>query len=123
MVADEGIAQRAPVPLLPQLPDRGEVPRALRHLRARYPQQPGVHPVAGQRRAAGDLLHLRDLRLMVGEDQVDGPAVQVILRAEELLRDRRVLDVPAGTARPERGVPAGLTWLSPLPQREVAGVA
>ena len=44
-------------------------------------------------------------------------------RAEVLVRHRRALQVPAGTARPPRGRPGRLARLGRLPQREVARVA
>jgi hypothetical protein len=50
---------------------------------------------------------------VVREDQVDGTAVQVVLRAERRLGYRGVLDVPPRPARPQRGVPVWLAGLAP----------
>ena len=82
-----------------------------------------MHPVAheGLARRAGAL---RDLVLVVREDEVDAPAVQVERLAQVLHAHRRALEVPAGTAAAEGSVP-----LSPLrlvllglPQYEVPRV-
>ena len=58
--------------------------------------------IAGVPKRAADL---RDLVLVVGEDEVDAAGVDVEDLAEMLPRHRRALDVPAGAAR--RGNPAG----------------
>src|SRR6202046_239186 len=123
VVAEECVPQRAVVPSRAQFLDGRKIPGALRHLGPVHAEEASVHPVARQRHLAGDLLHLRNLGLMVRKDQVDGAAVEVILGAEELLSDGRVLDVPSRAAWPEIGVPRWLSRLGPLPQREVAGVA
>ena len=68
-------------------------------------------------------LGLRDLVLVVREDQVEPAAVDVERRAEVLARHRRALEVPAGTAAAPRRRPRGLARLGRLPQREVARVA
>jgi hypothetical protein len=70
-----------------------------------------------------ELLHLGDLRLVVREDQVDRAAVDVVLRPEQRLGDRRVLDVPARTTLAQRALPVRLARLAALPEHEIAGTA
>ena len=74
-------------------------------------------------RLAGERLALRDLALVVREDQVGAAAVQVERRAELLHRHRRALDVPAGPADAERRAPRGLVGERRLPEHEVERVA
>src|SRR2546423_1018008 len=76
------------------------------------PRRPGPGPAG-----------LRQLVLVVREDQVEAPAVDLEHRAEERLRHRRALDVPARASRSPRGIPEGvLVGLVALPEREVPGV-
>ena len=78
-----------------------------------------MHPDAREGFAARGL-GLRDLVLVVREDQVAAAAVHVEVHAEQLLRHRRALDVPAGPAiAPRRGPRAVLALLARLPEREV----
>ena len=63
---------------------------------------------------------LRELVLVVREDEVEPAAVDLEGRAEELLGHRRALDVPARPAPPPRRVPRRvLALLVRLPEREV----
>ncbi len=98
------------------------LPSRLRHLRAREPQHAVVGPDARERASGGT--RLRDLVLVVGEDQVAAAAVDTELASEELLGHRRALDMPAGTAiAPWRGPGDVLVGLRRLPEREVDGIA
>src|SRR4030095_13800464 len=57
------------------------------------------------------------------EDEVEPTAMDLEDRAEQLLRHRRALDVPAGTpTTPRRVPPRVLLRLVRLPEREVARV-
>ena len=60
-------------------------------------EEAGVDPDARER-LAGEALGLRDLALVVREDEVLAARVQVDRLAEVLLRHHRALDVPAGEA-------------------------
>src|SRR5579884_4397078 len=65
---------------------------------------------------------LRDLVLVVRENQVEPAAVNVEGLAEGALAHRRAFDVPAGTAAAPWARPAGLVGARRLPQHEIAGV-
>src|SRR5207249_904772 len=69
-------------------------------------------------------LGLRDLVLVVRKHEVDAAGVDVQGGPEVAPAHRRALDVPPGTAAPERRVPRGadlfIAGLRLLPQREVA---
>ena len=66
---------------------------------------------------------LRDLVLVVREDQVEPAAVDLEHGPEVLLRHRRALDVPARpAAAPRRVPPRVLAFLVGLPEREVAWI-
>src|SRR5690606_9329182 len=97
------------------------VAQRLAHLLGADLDEAVVHPVAGETVARG--LGLRDLVLVVREDQVDAAAVDVERRPQILGGHRRALQVPAGAAGAPRGRPGGLAGLLALPQREVARVA
>ena len=64
-------------------------------------------------------LALRDLALVVREDEVGAAAVQVERRAVLVHRHRRALDVPAGPTDAERRAPRGLVGERRLPEHEV----
>ena len=59
---------------------------------------------------------------MVREDQVAAAALDVERHAEVLQRDRGALDVPAGAAVAEGGVPRGLARALGLPEQAVERV-
>ena len=81
-----------------------------------------VHPEARER-LARRALALRDLVLVMREDQVDAAGVDVDRRlAEQPQRHRRALEMPAGPARRIDDVPGRLARLGRLPQHEVARV-
>ncbi len=111
-------------PLLDDLGHEHRVAQRLGHLLAAGGQPGVVHPVAGETVTGRD--RLRDLVLVVREDEVEPAAVDVERRAQVLRRHRRALQVPAGAAaaprrRPGRGL--GFTGLVALPQREIARVS
>src|SRR5581483_4104916 len=102
-------------------PQADDVAERLRHLLARQPQHPVVHPDPGELTAGAP--RLRDLVLVVRENEVEPAAVDLEDRAEELLRHRRALDVPARPAGPPRRLPERvLALLVRLPEREVARI-
>ena len=109
-------------PLVERLPDRRDVPERLGHLLAGEAEHPVVRPDLRERVA--ERLRLRDLVLVVREDEVEATAVDLERRAVDLLRHRRALDVPARPAAPPRRVPPGVLGLRlvRLPEREVAAV-
>ena len=73
-------------------------------------------------RLAARRLGLRDLVLVVREDEVRSAAVQLERDAEHGLGHRRALDVPAGPAVAPGRLPVGvLALLARLPEREVLG--
>ena len=82
-----------------------------------------VHPVARERRAAVGAAALRDLILVVREDEVDAAAVDVDGLAQMRADHRRTFDVPAGPAAAPRRVPADHALGDRLPQHEVGGIA
>ena len=62
---------------------------------------------------------LRDLVLVMGEDEVDAAAMNVEYFAQMLPAHGRALDVPAGAATAPRAVPAGRCLVRRLPQHEI----
>src|SRR5690554_1549377 len=81
-----------------------------------------MHPVA--REAVTCSPRLSDLRLVVGEHQVNSATVNVELAAEVLYAHGGALDVPAGVALAPGARPAhDVTGLGELPEREVTRVA
>src|SRR3954468_7249061 len=68
---------------------------------------------------------LRELVLVVREDEVEPAAVDLERRPVDLLRHHRALDVPARAAAAPRRVPPRVPRrrLIRLPQREIARVA
>src|SRR5439155_17143622 len=113
--------QRLAAPRLDRIPKRHDVAERLRHLLAGQPEHPVVHPDPGK--LAARTPRLRDLVLVVRKDEVEPSAVDLEHRAEELLRHRRALDVPAGPSGAPGRVPSRvLALLVRLPEREVAGI-
>src|SRR5439155_26445242 len=108
---------------LEEVGNQEEVSLALRHGLALDQQVLNVHPVADEG-LAGPALALRDLVLVVGEDEVLPAAVEVEGLAEVLHAHGRALDVPARAAPAERGVPLRPFRLVLLgfPEHEVPGV-
>ena len=118
VVAQQREADRARVGRLQQVADEDEVAERLRHLLALVVHHRRVQPVPHER-LAGDRLALRDLALVVREDEVGAAAVQVERRPVLVHRHRRALDVPTGPADAERRAPRGLVRERRLPQHEV----
>src|SRR6185369_15134806 len=118
----QGVAQRARRDAaVEDLADTGDVAGRLGHLRSARLEVGAVEPGSDERLPGGRLA-LRDLVLVMGEDQVDAARVDVERRPEMLHRHRRALDVPARATRADRGVPGWLARLRALPEGEVADV-
>ena len=64
-------------------------------------------------------LRLRDLVLMMREDEVAAAPVKVKCLAEVLHRHRGAFDVPSGASLPPRAVPCGFARLCRFPQGKV----
>ena len=119
MAAREVHDQRVAPVLVERGVEERDVADRLGHLLALDPHHPVVHPDPRQRLAAGGL-GLGDLVLVMGEDEVRAAAVDLEVGAEDRLRHRRALDVPARPALAPRRRPGGvLALLARLPEREV----
>src|SRR5512147_495972 len=106
--------------------DGDEVAEALRHLLTLHLEEAVMQPVIRHHRRVEGTTRLRDLVLMVREDEVDAAAMDVEGLAEMLPRHGRAFDMPAGTPRCRdagRRRPRRLAWLRRLPQNEVHRVA
>ena len=103
-----------------QVADGVEVAEALRHLLAFDEQKARVKPIAGELLAA-ERFGLGDFVFVMGKDKVFAAGVQVEAGAELLHRHDRALDVPAGTAGADGGIPRGFAGLGSFPEGEVAG--
>src|SRR5262249_10133833 len=114
----ERLGRHAPQDLL----DGQEVAERLRHLLLVDAHERMVQPVAHERRARR-ALRLRDLVLVVREDEVLAATVQVERLAEGLRRHRGALEVPARTSRSPRTLPERLARLHALPEREIERLA
>src|SRR5450755_1889936 len=79
-----------------------------------------MHPVPGE--TLPDTMGLGSLVLVMREDQIQSPTVDVELRAEVSAGHGRAFDVPAGPAPPPGRCPERLTRLCRLPEREISGV-
>ena len=103
---------------LQQLAHKDEVADRLAHLLALIPDHRHVDPEA---RVGGDAhpSRLGDLGLVVGEDEVVTPSVDIQRRAQLGGREHRALDVPTGTPRPPGRRPARLAAPRWLPEDEV----
>ena len=75
------------------------------------------------KRLARQRLGLRDLVLVVGEDEVASASVYVDLLTERPHIHGGALYVPAGPAFAPRGLPERLALFCRLPQREIQGIA
>ena len=113
-------AEHPGVPGVQQGGQCGEVVQGLGHLLAIHLDHPVVDPVLGKGPAASQ--GLGPLVLVVGEDQVVTPAVDVEAVAQQVERHGHALDVPAGSSRSPRRVPRGLAGLGCLPEGEVEWV-
>src|SRR5688572_4280758 len=102
MSRDELMADRCGVvALLEESPNRDEVAEGLGHLAALDLQMLHVQPVARER-LSGRRLGLRDLVLVMGEDQVLAAEVHVESLAELLQTHHGALEVPPRPAPPPR---------------------
>ena len=98
---------------------QADVAHRLRHLLVAHLHHAVVHPGARQRLTARRL-GLRDLVLVVREDEVRPASVHLERDAEHGLGHRGALDVPAGPAVTPGRLPVGvLVLLARLPEREV----
>src|SRR2546421_8582037 len=115
-----GGGQRAAVGLQDLLQGE-EVAESLRHLLLVDLQECAVAPqpdeLMTRRRIAPS-----DLVLVMGEDEIDRAAVDVDGLAEQREIHRRALEMPAGAASADAGVPARVTLPHRLPEGEVASV-
>src|SRR5690606_16431061 len=100
-----------------QVADSDDVADRLRHLVAAELQQTVVYPVAREGLGAEIRFRLRDLVLVVREDQVRAAAVDIDRAAEVVRAHRGALDVPARAPRSPRTRPARLAGLGGLPER------
>src|SRR5512133_333495 len=80
-----------------------------------------MHPVAGEG-LAGVALRLRDLVLVMREDQVVAAAMDIDLLAQVTQVHRRALNVPARPSLAPGAVPTGLARLGRLPEGEITFV-
>ena len=99
-----------------------EVAERLAHLLARDVQEAVVHPVLRHDGVAEGAAALRDLVLVVREDEVEAAGMDVEGLAQVLGAHRRAFDVPARPAAAPRARPARLIVGRGLPQHEVGGV-
>ena len=108
--------------LLRHVLDQEEVLLRFRHLGAAQEHEPVLDPVAREG-LSGRRLGLRDLVLVMREDQVLPPSVEIEGLAEVLHRHRGALDVPSRAPRTPRARPGGLAGLGAFPEREIERVA
>src|SRR6185436_11213051 len=104
--------------LLRYVLDEEEVLRRLRHLLAVQVHEAVLDPEASERLPRRGL-RLRDLVLVVREDEILPAAVEIERLAQVLHRHGRALDVPAGTPRSPGARPRRFARLGSLPEREV----
>ena len=116
-------ASRRDGPAASKSSTRDDIAERLRHLLRAHVDEAVVHPVTRQRLAAMRAAALRDLILMMREDEVEPAAVDVDRLAQMRADHRRAFDVPARPAAAPRAVPADHASLARLPQHEVGGVA
>jgi hypothetical protein len=86
--------------LVEQLVDGEEVAQRLAHLLAGDVEEAVVHPVGRHEGVAERRAALRDLVLVVREDEVEAAGMDVEGLAELLGAHRRAFDVPSGRPRP-----------------------
>src|SRR5580700_1499523 len=80
-----------------------------------------MQPEAGER-LRRERLRLRDLVLMMREDQIDPAGVYVESLTQVLHRHRGAFDVPARPARPDLAIPEWLAVFWRFPKNEVASI-
>src|SRR5205085_7089678 len=100
-----------------------DVAERLRHLDAVDGQHLVVHPDPREGMARMRALALRNLVLVVRENEIEPAAMDVEGLAELGLAHRRAFDMPARPAAAPRAVPTGLVGGGGLPQHKIAGIA
>ena len=83
---------------------------------------PGMHPVANERRFAGEMLGLRNFACMMRKGEVGTAAVNINLRAEVAHGHGAALYMPARTARTPRAGPCRFAGCLRLPENKVKWV-
>ena len=73
-------------------------------------------------RFAGERFRLRDFVFVMREDQIDAAGVDIQRLAQVLDGHHGALDVPAGAAGADGGVPERLAFLGGFPEGEIARV-
>ncbi len=122
-MGQQGEPDRGRVHAVPaQRRDEDQVSARLGHLLPVQRDHPGVHVGPCVRVAATGHLGVRGAHLVVREGQVAAAALDVELHAQVLQRDRHALDVPAGPAVAELGVPGGLVRAGGEPEQGVQRV-
>ena len=122
MARDEVHDERVAAELVERVGEQADVPFGLRHLLVVEAEHPVVHPQPREGLPAPGL-RLRDLVLVVGEDEVRAAAVDVEVEPKELLGHRGALDVPPRPPGSPGRVPRRvLTLLLRLPEGEVARI-
>ncbi|TMK01770.1 MAG: hypothetical protein E6G74_09615, partial [Alphaproteobacteria bacterium] len=119
-------AQHLPRPVRQQLPDRDEIALGLCHLPALDLQEAVVHPKIRHHRRVQGTARLRDLVLVVREDEIDAAAVDIESLAQVIPRHGRTLDVPAGPPGRRdcaRRGPRRLARLRRFPQHKIPRIA
>src|ERR1019366_8727619 len=109
------------MPLGHQVAERIVVTQRLGHLLPLHHEELGMQPEA-RKEFAGERLRLRDLVLVVRENQVPAAGVYVQGLPQVVDRHDGTLDVPAGTPRSDGSVPEWLALLGCLPERKIARV-
>src|SRR5712692_1525493 len=90
-----------------RLAHRDEITLRLCHFGATDGQHAVMHPISRERAPIMRADTLRDLVLVMGEDQIEPAAVNVESLTQRVLAHRRAFDVPAGAAASPRALPAG----------------
>src|SRR4051795_10502436 len=109
--------------MIEKLVRRDDIAEALRHLLRAHVDEAVVDPEARERQSAVGAAALRDLILMMREDEVEPAAMDVDRLAKVALDHRRALDMPAGAAPAPWRIPADHTVGARLPQHEVGRIA
>ena len=110
-------------PLVQQIADQHHIAQRLGHLFGFDVQEAVMHPVARQRRSAVRAGALRQLVLMVGEDQVRAAAMNIDRLAQIGLDHGGAFQMPARAAIAPLAGPGRLALLRRLPQHEIGRVA
>ena len=102
-----------------QVAESKKISQALRHLLAFDQQEAGMKPEMSEG-LAGVGFRLRNLVLVMREDQIFSAGVQVKSFPEFVHRHDGALEVPARASRADGRFPRSFAWLRGLPEREVA---